>query len=451
MRRTTTARPVRPRGTVSSDRDSRPSGQADLFDVDAAIVERPSITGEQAAAVRQMCRSGSPVDVVIAAAGTGKTFSLDAARYAWEQSGFTVIGCALAAAAAQELQDSSGIPACTLAKLSYHLGLGEVQLSASTVVVVDEAAMVGTRDLAELLYRAEQALAKVVLVGDPKQLPEIAAGGVLGHVDARDRAITLTENRRQQNPTERRAVAELRSGDVDEAIGLFKVHGGVVSGGNADTIRGRMVDDWWTHRQAGQSALMLARRNVDVEDLNRRARTLMADAGRLVGEALIVMGRPFQIGDEIVCLRNNSSLRVNNGTVGTITDIDHHRQRRVTVDTIYGARTLDAAYVRAGWIRHGYAVTVHKAQGRTVDYGLLLGTDDLTRESGYVGLSRGRQSNRLYTIETHRDDELDQHGRQGRRQEPAHLVLDALHQSSAKQLAIDQITSAGHEGADIGR
>ena len=159
--------------------------------------------------------------------------------------------------------------------------------------------MVGTRDLAELLYRAEQALAKVVLVGDPKQLPEIAAGGVLGHVDARDRAITLTENRRQQNPTERRAVAELRSGDVDEAIGLFKVHGGVVSGGNADTIRGRMVDDWWTHRQAGQSALMLARRNVDVEDLNRRARTLMADAGRLVGEALIVMGRPFQIGDEI--------------------------------------------------------------------------------------------------------------------------------------------------------
>jgi conjugative relaxase-like TrwC/TraI family protein len=432
--------------------DGHVYGQAEPHEVDQAIGARPSISDEQAAAVLEMCRSGRPVDVVIAAAGTGKTFSLDAARQAWEQSGFTVIGCALAAAAAQELQDSAGIPACTLARLSRHLGLREAELTSSTVVVVDEAAMVGTRDLSSLLYRAEHARAKVVLVGDPKQLPEIAAGGVLAHVDAREQAIALTENRRQTDPTERRALNELRAGDVDQAIGLFNVHGGVVSGGNADTIRGRMVGDWWTHCQAGDQALMLARRNIDVDDLNRRARTLMADAGRLVGEPLVVKGRPFQIGDEIVCLRNDTRLAVNNGTIGTITGIDHDR-RRISIDTTHGERTLDTSYVQAGSIRHGYAVTVHKAQGRTVDHGLLLGTDDLSRESGYVGLSRGRHSNRLYTIDTDRDDadELEPHHRPNHRREPDDLVLDALHHSSAKQLAIDQTASTAHDdGADIG-
>ena len=435
---------------LRTDRTGHVHGQADQDDIERAILARPSISDEQAAAVRELCRSGRPVDVVISAAGTGKTFSLDAARDAWEQSGFAVIGCALAAAAAQELHDSARIPAITLAKLSRHLGLGEARLSPSMVVVVDEAAMVGTRDLAGLLSRAAQGGAKVVLVGDPKQLPEIAAGGVLGHVDACDHAIMLAENRRQQDPTERRAVSELRSGDVDTAIGLFREHGGVVSGGNSDTIRGRMVDDWWTHRQAGQSVLMLARRNVDVDDLNRRARTLMADAGRLVGDAVIVKGRPFQIGDEVVCLRNDTRLAVNNGTTGTITSIDHDRGR-ITLGTTSGARTLDGSYVQDGWIRHGYAVTVHKAQGRTVDHGLLLGTDDLTRESGYVGLSRGRHSNRLYAINTHHDDELEDHSRPNRR-DPAAIVLNALHQSSAKALAFDQTASpVRDDGADIGR
>lgn len=116
----------------------------------------------------------------------------------------------------------------------------------------------------------------------------------------------------------------------------------------------------------------------------------------------------------------------------------------------HGERTLDTSYVQAGSIRHGYAVTVHKAQGRTVDHGLLLGTDDLSRESGYVGMSRGRHSNRLYTVDTNRDDiEIERHDRPSSRRAPADLVLDALHQSTAKQLAIDQTTSPKHDN-DVG-
>ncbi len=423
-------------GEVS--RRANGSGRCDAGAVDRAIGARPSISDEQAAAVRELCTSGRPVDVVIAAAGTGKTFSLDAARDAWQSSGYTVIGCALAAAASQQLREGSGIPSVTLTRLNGHLARNEAELNRSTVVVVDEAGMVGSRELEFLMQSAHHAGAKVVLVGDPKQLPEITAGGLLSHVDTRRDAITLTENRRQQDPTEQAALAELRSGDVDRAFTLLKDHGGVVTGDNADAVRDGMVADWWTHRQNGDDALMLARRNADVDDLNRRARRHMAAAGRLSGEPIVIVDRPFQIGDEIICLRNDTRLNVLNGTTGTITDIDH-KHRQLAIDTAEGSRRLDAAYLDEGHLRHGYAVTVHKAQGRTTDHSLLLGNDQLSRESGYVGLSRGRQSNRIYLLDTdHVDAEIERHGRPDETTDPSDAVLDALRTSTAKELAIDQ-------------
>ena len=420
--------------------------RANGWQVDDAIRDRPSITVEQAVAVREMCTSGRPVDVVIAAAGTGKTFSLDAARDGWQRAGYTVIGCALAATAAQELETGSGIPSSTLASLTGYLDSGEVQLHDQVVVVVDEAGMVGTRDLAPLLTAAAAARAKVVLVGDPRQLPEITAGGLLGHLESRRRAITLTENRRQHDPTERTALAELRARDVDEAVALLRERGGIVHGPNSETVRDGMVGDWWTHRQHGSDALMLARRNADVDDLNRRARRLVADAGGLCGDPIEIADRPFQIGEQIVCLRNDYRSDVRNGTTGTITNINH-QQRSVTIDTDRGVRQLDPAYLAAGLIRHGYAITVHKAQGRTTNHGLLLGTDDLTRESGYVGLSRGRQTNRLYIVSAGRDDDLEHHARTDDRDDPSQIVLDALHDTSAKQLATDHVPD---NGADVG-
>jgi len=388
------------------------------------------------------------VDVLIAAAGTGKTFSLDAARDGWQRAGYTVIGCALAATAAQELETGSGIPSSTLASLTGYLDSGEVQLHDHVVVVVDEAGMVGTRDIAPLLTAAAAARAKVVLVGDPRQLPEITAGGLLGHLESRRRAITLTENHRQTDPTERTALAELRAGDVNRAVVLLRERGGIVHGPNSETVRDGMVGDWWQHRQHGSDALMLTRRNADVDDLNRRARRLVADAGELSGEPIEIAGRPFQIGDQIVCLRNDYRSHVRNGTTGTITNINHHRST-ITIDTDYGVRQLDSAYLAAGLIRHGYAITVHKAQGRTADHGLLLGTDDLTRESGYVGLSRGRESNRLYVVSTDCDDDLEHHARADDRDDPRRIVLDALHINTAKQLASD-FSYAKSAGVDIG-
>src|SRR5439155_1380219 len=146
----------------------------------AALADRPSLTAEQVGMVATLCTSGRPVDVVIAAAGTGKTFSLDAARDAWQRSGHHVTGTALSARAALELKTATGIPSHTIASLLRDLDLPEHPgLPDRTVIVVDEAGMAGTRLLARVLDRAHTAGAKVVLVGDTRQLPEIDAGGLL--------------------------------------------------------------------------------------------------------------------------------------------------------------------------------------------------------------------------------------------------------------------------------
>jgi len=263
--------------------------------------------------------------------------------------------------------------------------------------------------------------------------------------------LTLTENRRQHDPTERAALEQLRAGDVDMAVDLLRVHERVVTATNAETVRDGMVEQWWQHRTAGDQALMMARRNADVDDLNRRARRYVHAAGELSGEPIVVNDRPFQVGDQVICTKNDYANGIRNGTTGTITHIDHQRAA-VTLSTEDGTRRLDDEYLAAGSIQHGYAVTVHKAQGRTCDHGLLLAGDDLHREMGYVGLSRGKQSNRMYLVADERLDGLEQHGRQHDPAGPADLVTESLRRSTAKQLALDQARPEPEidDGADVG-
>lgn len=144
--------------------------------LDASLAARPTVTAQQRELVVELTRGGTGIAVVRAAAGPGKTFALDAAREAWQRSDMPVLGCALSARAACEMRDQAGIDATTIVRLTYGLDRG-LGLAAGSVLVVDEAGMVGTRDLARLAAAAAAADAKLVLVGDDQQLPEIQAGG----------------------------------------------------------------------------------------------------------------------------------------------------------------------------------------------------------------------------------------------------------------------------------
>ncbi|HEX9970315.1 MAG TPA: MobF family relaxase, partial [Acidimicrobiales bacterium] len=409
----------------------------------AALARRPSLSTEQAAMVRVLTTSGNGVDVVVAAAGTGKTFTLDACREAWQSAGRPVVGCALAARAAAELQDGSGIPSATIASLLRDLDRPDADgLSRGAVLVVDEAAMAGTRLAARLLAHAEVAGAKVVLVGDPRQLPAVEAGGLLNGLAERMGAVRLTENFRQREAWERAALADFRDGDLDRALAAYDARGRIVTGESAPEVREAMVADWWAAAVGGEAAVMLAARRSDVDDLNARARLRMATGGRLDGDELVVAGRPFQAGDRIVCLRNRCRIGVLNGTRGTVESVDTGR-RELSVRTDAGALVvLPAGYLDDGHVAHGYAVTVHKAQAATVERALLLGTDDLYRELGYAGMSRGRATNHLYVVGGEGLDPDLHHGL-GDDESPADRVWRALHRERGEAMAID----SGRPGA----
>ena len=181
--------------------------------------------------VRRLVLDGDGVAVVVGQAGTGKTYALAAAREAWEASGHRVIGAALARRAAIELEDGAGIASTSVAALLDDLRRRPLRtLGRRAVVVIDEAGMVPTRALAEIVEHVERAGAKLVLVGDDRQLPEIGAGGAFGALAKRLPAIELRENRRQVAAWERDALALLREGDADGAVRRYAQRGRIVAG-----------------------------------------------------------------------------------------------------------------------------------------------------------------------------------------------------------------------------
>ncbi|MDP9336717.1 MAG: relaxase domain-containing protein [Actinomycetota bacterium] len=276
-----------------------------------ALGARPELSDEQTALVVRLTTNGHGIDVVVAAAGTGKTFALDGARDAWQRSGQRVVGIALAARAAAELESSAGIPSQTIASLLVDLDNPKHGgLQRDSVVIVDEASMVGTRTLARLIDHAAAARAKVVLVGDPRQLPEIDAGGLLRGLAQRVAPIRLSHNRRQHDAWERAALRALRAGDVEVALGAYDAHDRVVTAPTAAGTRDVMVADWWAASLRNERVLMVAARRYDVDDLNARARAHVEAAGQLTGPTLELDGRPYQAGDRVMTLRNQRRLGV---------------------------------------------------------------------------------------------------------------------------------------------
>lgn len=365
-----------------------------------AIARRPSISQEQTNLVRRLVSFGDGVQVVRAAAGTGKTFALAAAHDAWRSDDIAVEGCVLAARAALELRDQTGIPSTTIADRLARLREG-VPIARGGVLVVDEAGMVGTRDLAELSAHAEAAGAKLVLVGDDRQLPEIEAGGAFAAIADRLTAVELHEVRRQRHVWDRDALARLRDGDSVGFVETYRSHGRVIAAANAEQLRARIVEDWWRDCRANpnDAIVMVALRRADVADLNDRAREELRRAGRLGSEQVEVGRAAFATGDRVVAVRNDRPLGLANGTPAVVSRVDI-AAGALTIATTDGSIELPARYLEAGGIEHGYAMTAHRLQGATVDRSYVLGSEELYREWGYSALTRHRDKTLLYTVST---------------------------------------------------
>lgn len=404
--------------------------------VDAAIDRRPTLAMEQVAMVEELTTGGDGVAVVVAPAGAGKTFALAAAVDGWQSAGVTVHGAALSARAAAELEASTGIASTTLARLVIDLET----IRPGDVVIIDEFGMAPTRLVVPIFDRADEVNAKLVLVGDPRQLPEIGAGGLLSALAARLPPIELTENRRQRNEWERVALEQLRSGDVGKALTAYQEHDRMRTDETAPEAKARIVDDWLAARANGNDVIMLASRNADIADLNNLAHRHLVEAGVVQGPARMVevddRRREFQAGDEVLFLRNDRRLGVRNGMLATIERVHPIGSVDLTVTTTSSQRIdVPRWYVDQGHLTHGYAMTIHKAQGLTCDTALVYATDDLYRELGYVALSRGRDLNVIYTTGDVKIDP-EAHIRTPQRV-PSEMLMAGLSTSRAQELAID--------------
>lgn len=388
--------------TARRRRDTNVAG-VDEHTLTAALAARPSLSAEQRRMVRHVCASGNGVELVVGAPGSGKTFALGAARLAWQAEGHHVIGCALAARAAAGLHADSGIPSHTIAKLLGDFRDGRLPITGRTVIVCDEAAMVGTRDLARLIDLTDRANAKLVLVGDPKQLPPIDAGGLYPALERRLGAARLVENRRQRDSDERQVTLDLCRGHTQRAVIRLERAGRLTLGPDPDVLLDQMVADWATTKTDGVDAVMIALTHDAVTELNHRARTHLAAEGRL-GETVAQIedtDTEYAVGDTVVCLRNDRRLGVRNGDLATVVGATHDG---LVVERAGQRIELPAAYLADGHLAHGYALTVHKAQGATYDVALLYGDEHLYAEAGYTALTRGRDVNRAYVMAAPEDN-----------------------------------------------
>ncbi len=343
---------------------------------------------------------------VVGYAGSGKSAMLGVAREAWEREGYTVRGAALSGIAAENLEGGSGISSRTIASLEHAWEQGREQLGPRDVLVVDEAGMIGSRQMERVLSQARDAGAKVVMVGDPEQLQAIEAGAAFRSVTERHGAAEITEIRRQREDWQRDATRALATGRTGEAIHAYDGKGMVHAADTREQARGELVDGWDRARQAepGKSRVILTHTNAEVRELNEEARGRLRASGDLGDDVTFSADRgtrAFARGDRLMFLRNERSLGVKNGTLGTIEQVSAEGMK-VRLDS--GARVAFDAKDYAA-VDHGYAATFHKAQGVTVDHAHVLATPGMDRHSAYVGMSRHRDDVQLHYG---RDDFADQ-------------------------------------------
>ncbi len=373
--------------------------------IGAAVGRGLVLSGEQRDAFDYVTGDAGLASVV-GYAGSGKSAMLGVAREAWEREGYTVRGAALSGIAAENLEGGSGIQSRTIASLEHAWGQGREQLGPKDVLVVDEAGMIGSRQMERVLSQARDAGAKVVMVGDPEQLQAIEAGAAFRSVTERHGAAEITEIRRQREDWQRDATRALATGRTGEAIHAYDGKGMVHAADTREQARSELVDGWDRARQADpdKSRIILTHTNAEVQSLNGEARDRLRASGDLGDDVRVKAERgerQFATGDRIMFLRNERGMGVKNGTLATIERVSPEGMA-VRLDDGRGVAfdTKDYAHVD-----HGYAATFHKSQGVTVDRAHVLATPGMDRHSAYVGLSRHRDDVQLHYG---RDDFADQ-------------------------------------------
>jgi Ti-type conjugative transfer relaxase TraA len=364
---------------------------------EAILARHSTLSDEQRVALAHVT-GGVRIAAIVGRAGAGKTTMMKAAREAWEAAGYHVVGGALAGKAAEGLEKEAGITSRTLSSWELRWKEGRNRLDDKTVLVLDEAGMVSSRQMAHFVEAVTKSGAKLVLVGDPDQLQPIEAGAAFRAIADRIGYAELETIYRQREQWMRDASLDLARGNVAQAIETYRAQNRV----NGSELKAQAVEnliaDWNRDYDQTKTSLMLAHLRRDVRMLNEMARQ------KLVERGIVTAGfdfrtedgaRKFAAGDQVVFLKNEGSLGVKNGMIGKVVEAapgritaeigDGEHRRQVNVEQRF-YNNLD----------HGYATTIHKSQGATVDRVKVLASLSLDRHLTYVAMTRHREDLALY-------------------------------------------------------
>ena len=455
-----------------------------------------SLSIDQAVAVAQIATSGRTLDVLVGPAGTGKSTTMAGLRAAWEaeHGAGSVLGLAPSAAAAEVLAEALGIETENTAKWLHehrqeaerlekvaHLrealrssgmlgprsapraqldrAIQEVvrwRLGAGQLVIVDEASLLDTFALEELVAAARGTRSKIVLVGDPYQLSAIDAGGMFAAL-VRDRGglvPELTDVRRFVNPWEKEASVELRAGSTD-AIDAYASHGRVVAG-TRDEMLDALYGAWKQDIEAGKTTLMIAADLATVNELNARAQADRIAAGAVSGDGVTVSGGVTAgVGDQVVTRQNDRRLStgkhwVRNGDQWRVIESDADGSLTLQRRHGPGMVHVPADYVREH-VELAYASTAHRAQGTTVDTAHAMVAPTTTKEVLYVSATRGKEANLLY-VDTHYDpDPQTSHDETLEPRSAKDVLAGVLRNEGAEVAAHEMIRREQHEAESMER
>jgi len=363
----------------------------------AAFARHARLSDEQRTAIEHVA-GGERIAAVIGRAGAGKTTMMKAAREAWEAAGYRVVGGALAGKAAEGLEKEAGIPSRTLSSWELRWNQGRNQLDDKTVFVLDEAGMVSSRQMALLVETVTRAGAKLVLVGDPEQLQPIEAGAAFRAIADRIGYAELETIYRQRQQWMRDASLDLARGNIRKAVDAYTAHGRMIGLRLKDEAVESLIADWDRDYDPTKTTLILAHLRRDVRMLNEMARAKLVERGVIAGGFAFKTEdgtRMFAAGDQIVFLKNEGSLGVKNGMLAKVLEAapgrivavvgDGEHRRQVTIEQRF-YNNLD----------HGYATTIHKSQGATVDRVKVLASLSLDRHLTYVAMTRHREDLAVY-------------------------------------------------------
>ncbi|NKL41831.1 Ti-type conjugative transfer relaxase TraA [Rhizobium leguminosarum bv. viciae] len=393
--------------------------------VDAAIAEQDrsiqavsaspaqGLSAEQRQAIEHVTAPGQ-IAVVIGFAGAGKSTMLAAARQAWEAQGYRVHGAALAGKAAEGLEQSSGIASRTLASWEYSWQADRSRLNARDVFVIDEGGMVASRQLAHFVDEVKRAGAKLVLVGDHEQLQAIGAGAPFRAIAEAVGHAQLSDVRRQRTDWQKQASIDFASHRTAAGLSAYAAHGNIQLKANREDVLKAIIADYVADRSAhpDDTRIAMAHRRDDVRAINAGIRAQLQERGELAkannpsgdkGEELSYQTnngkRSFARGDRIVFLENDRDLGVKNGMLGEVIAVAPDAiQVRLDgkAQTQDGQRQVTVPVNRYQAFDHGYATTIHKTQGATVDRSFVLASTTMDRHLTYVAMTRHREEVQLY-------------------------------------------------------